>query len=211
MLRQYENPYHKQNLYIELRPGDVTAEELRQLITQTDRPLQAMIDSSEEELACLLRSVGFERRRRCYALELPAASYAGETLFGPLNCAGRGEAAYKRCAVQMYQRYCKTHAAINPWTADEETFAAQLPDLVWYDDSGNLAFVEDNEIAYVTGNAAFDRFAARLIPKLFAEYAVLSFEADECDEYAMRLWAMFNDLGEDSVDTYIYRERRTQC
>ena len=202
MLRQYDNPFHMRNQYLEFEPEDADA--LHLLTQQTVRPLQAMIASTDTVKAEILRSMGFRFRRRCYEMEVSASAYVGETAFGQLRCAERGDEAYARCVERLYGHYCETHQGINPWTADIEAFAAQLPELVWHDNRNNLAFVEDEEIAYVCGGADFELFLFCLLTKLFSEYAMLRFEADDCDQYAMRLRAMFDAQEENGCDTYVY-------
>jgi len=202
MLRQYENQYHRRNLYLDFDLED--AAQLSQFVRETSRTLQVMLPSVEQEKIAILQDLGFTLRRRCHLMEVSAAAYLGETTFGPLNCAERGDEAYLRCAEHLFQHYCTTHQAINPWTADFEAFAKQLPEMVWHDNEGNFAFVEEEEIAYVCGGVGFERFAACLLTKLFAEYAMISFEADDCDPFAMQLRAMFEDAAGESFDTYLY-------
>lgn len=69
----------------------------------------------------------------------------------------------------------------------------------------NIAFVEDNEIAYVYGvdREGFEIFAQKLITILLKQYENIMFEADDCDEYAMELKKLFVNQLEESFDTYI--------
>ena len=65
--------------------------------------------------------------------------------------------------------------------------------------------LEDAEIAYVYGESLqeFRAFAKALIAEMFDTYETITFEADDCDEFAMGLRSMFANRGEESFDTYI--------
>ena len=94
-------------------------------------------------------------------------------------------------------------------TAEPDEFCELLPETVLYqsDEAGFLhcAFVEENEIAYVctADIRAFAAFAAAVAAELFKEYETICFEADDCDEAAMALKALFASGELSETDTYV--------
>ena len=78
------------------------------------------------------------------------------------------------------------------------------------DEAGFLhcAFVEENEIAYVctADIRAFAAFAAAVAAELFKEYETICFEADDCDEAAMALKALFASGELSETDTYVLHD-----
>ena len=109
----------------------------------------------------------------------------------------------------MLRRYEATHQAISPFTGTAEEFFALLTGTVYYEMQGqkieSLAFVEGSEVTYVTGTDVqkFTVFAEKLAGKLLLEEKTVAFEADDCDEFAMKLKKLFKNQPEDSFDTYI--------
>lgn len=210
----YENPYHAQNQYLKwnLCPLDheFSAELFEELHQIAGRPLQVMVDSDNRELCDFLMAGGFQCRRKCFEVEAAAEDYIGPKPQAALEYTRIGNADYVRCCELMYERYCETHKEVNPWTAGQEAFLAELPAEVFYlQREGNiiaLAFVERNEIAYITAaeDGELERFAVSLTAKLLKEYGSLFFESDDCDWAAMRLRAMFAHQSDTSFDTYIY-------
>lgn len=109
----------------------------------------------------------------------------------------------------MYSHYQATHQVINPWTAGPERFEELLPDTVFYTKQDgqvtNLAFVEANEIAYMTGRDLqdFQSFINQVIKSLFSQYEIITTEVDDCDPYAMTLFDLYPDNPLNSWDTYL--------
>jgi len=138
------------------------------------------------------------------------AEYAGKSGLMDISLAKRGDAEYARCCGLIYDRYAQTHRQISPLTAGYDVFMRRLPDRVLYlkraDDIIHLAFVEENEIAYVYSGdeEEFPLFAKAIFSELSKVDQEVFFEADDCDSTAMLLKSMF-PCGEGThYDTYIY-------
>lgn len=212
----YSNPYHTRNQYVKLNlehfvyDTQISAEIFGKLFDSIGGPLQIMADSDNLPLTTFLTAGGFVCKRKCYEVEAEAENYIGTLRGGDILQTQKGEAEYDLCCKMLYERYAETHRAINPLTADFETFASDLPDDVFYQREGNLiscfAFVEKNEIAYVYGrdNGSFLPFAEILVSKLLNRYQTVCFEADDCDQTAKQLKTLFTDQSESSFDTYVY-------
>lgn len=209
-----ENPYHKQNCYIELNleyyDNAISAELFKKLAQMIQRPLQVMVNSDNPQIASILTAGGFVLKRRCYEVEATKEDWIGTGTPVSLCSAHEGDEVYDLCCKLMYERYTDTHKDINPWTAELIDFRNQLPSDVLCEADGdaivNLAFVEENEIAYVysTDPSRFSRFAAALVNNLFAEYETVFFESDDRDWVAMRLRGIFTNQEETSFNTYVY-------
>ncbi|HFI0239992.1 TPA: GNAT family acetyltransferase [Streptococcus suis] len=208
-IHTYNNPYHQTNIYLRLDLVDfdcTIAEQLFQsLQTALDgNPLQVMLSSAEQEKIHLLTAAGFVCKRKCYEFEVTNQDYLGQTGTTNLNIVRKGTAPYQIACQQIFDHYQTVHQDINPWTASQEDFEKDLPDLV-YTDSENWTFVENNEIAYVCGKdeQSFDSFIQAVICQLFEQYEQISFEADDCDPIAMCLADQFRHPNKPSWDTYI--------
>ncbi|WP_228376840.1 hypothetical protein [Streptococcus suis] len=131
--------------------------------------------------------------------------YLSQTGTTNLITARKGTALYQRASQRFFDHYQTVHQDINPWTASQEEFEKDLPELV-YTDSENWAFVENNEIAYVCGKdvQSFDSFIQAVIGSLFEQYEQISFEADDCDPIAMRLADQFRHPNKPSWDILIF-------
>ena len=210
-----ENPYHKQNCYVELElecyDCSISAELFKKLSPMIQRSLQVMVSSDNTQIISFLTAGGFVCKRKCYEVEATKEDWVGTGGSVPLCTAGKGDEAYDLCCKLMYERYKDTHKDINPWTAELSDFVKKLPAKVFYESDGdavvNFAFIEENEIAYVysTDPARFSDFAAVLVENLFAEHETVFFECDDCDWVAMKLREMFLNQEETSFDTYIRR------
>lgn len=210
-----ENPYHKQNCYVELKlecyDCSISAKLFENLSQKIQRSLQAMVSSDNTQIISFLTSGGFVCKRKCYEVEATKEDWVGTGVPVPLCTAHKGDVAYDRCCKLMYERYKDTHNDINPWTAELSGFVKKLPAEVFYETDRdavvNLAFTERNEIAYVysTDPARFSGFAAALVDNLFTEHETVFFECDDCDWVAMKLKEMFVNQEETSFDTYIRR------
>ena len=221
----YENEFHNRNCYVKVelkKYGTILAIELFDLLQKhIKRPLQVMISSMEEEKIAFLEKSGFQCKRKCYELNVTANSlrdienviFEGKSVYTEYNdtfvqCL-KGSEEYDLCARFLYEYYAKVHEAINPLTASYEVFRKQLPEEVYYDcikgEIFHVAFVEENEIAYVGSEDknAFKRFIIDVVLNLFMKYKELFFECDDCDEAAMMLQSLFAVEVNESYNTYV--------
>ena len=209
----YSNANHSINSYVKLDmkyyDNGISAELFVKLKVIAGRPLQAMVDSDDDALVDFLLAGGFVCKRKCYEVEAFADDYIGDLSDTQLFRCSVGKPDYDDCCSLMYRYYVDTHKSINPWTSDYAAFCSELPDNVVYGRCGNqiaaLAFVEDNEIAYVSGTEKkyFFHFAKSLISSILTQYESIFFEADDCDWAAMMLRSLFENQDDTSYDTYI--------
>ncbi len=212
-LEVYTNEFHGQNQYVRLRLTEYDARLAAPLFARLQaavgRPLQVMLPSGETEQAAFLMAGGFERKRRCYELEVTAAELVGAESAVPLKTAQRAQPEYDRCCRLLFERYQQNHAAVNPLTADFAPFCAALPAKALYQETAgqivHAAFVEGNEIAYLTGadETGVRPFAAAIVAALFAEHETICFECDDCDGAAMALKGLFRVGEQETFDTYV--------
>lgn len=210
----YDNPCHMGNCYVKLEPErwdtGISAELFAQLREIANRPLQAMVRSDDAERTEFLTAGGFRCRRKCYEMEVSAADYRGGKPDTPLLHGHAGEPDYDRCCRKMFDYYVETHRAINPWTAGYEAFAHDMPAWVVYAKADgeitSLAFIEQNELAYVCGTdrQTFRAFVSSVAVWLLGQYPSIFFESDDCDWAAMALRSLFSNSEETSFDTYVY-------
>lgn len=211
----HTNPYHSRNRYLTVQLTHYTLNESKRLFSllqgALSAPLQVMVDSGNQPLVAFLMRGGFVRLRRCFEVCAKAERLvSGNPSEVALVRARAPERDYAACCQLMYQAYVHSHLPINPWTADETAFYSLLPKEVLYTKSGdaieNLAFVEENEIAYVcsTNQAAFPAFARALMEGLFRRHEVIYFEADDVDGTAMQLKGLFTLPDAGSHDTYVF-------
>lgn len=214
MFQLYDNRYHMSNCYVKLEmeklDAKISAELFCKLREIANRPLQVMVSSDNMALAALLNAGGFTCRRKCYEIEAGTEDYIGGNVDMPLEYCCIGEPDYECACKMMFDYYVVTHKAINPWTADYESFCENMPaEIVCSKVDGkiiSLAFIEENEIAYVCGmdKQQFADFARCLAVIMLAKYGTISFESDDCDWAAMLLKNMFINQDERSLDTYVY-------
>lgn len=214
MIKIYTNKYHQTNLYI---VGDLLTKEddtaLATLQHQTQKTLQCMTSSTNEQVISVLDFMGFCCVRKCYELEVSAHDLVeiSECNNENILCfTNEKTIEYDVCAYQMYQYYQQTHQPINPLTSTFEQFVDMLPNQVCYYLTGgevtHVAFIEDNEIAYVYSNhlVSFKQFALQLVQWLFKKYDTICFEVDNVDDVAMLLKSLFKDCASsETYDTYI--------
>ncbi|HFI0567518.1 TPA: GNAT family acetyltransferase [Streptococcus suis] len=208
-IHNYQNPYHQTNIYLRLDLVDfdcTIAEQLFQSLQTSlgEKPLQVMLSSAEQEKIHFLTAAGFVCKRKCYEFEVSKQDYLSQTGTTNPNIAHKSTSPYQIACQQIFDHYQTVHQDINPWTASQEDFEKDLPDLV-YTESENWAFVENIEIAYVCGKdeQSFDSFIQAVIGSLFEQYEQISFEADDCDPIAMRLADHFRFPNKPSWDTYL--------
>ena len=206
-----ENSFHSRNIYLDLDFDFLLSDEkdcselFTKLFSILKRPMQVMIYSDREDVCNMLINGGFEVKRRCFEAEVKSEDYIGKFIESDLSDAKNGEEIYLNFANKYYEHYLKLHQPINPFSAGYVSFCSKLPEMIYYDDSGNFAFVEENEIAYVYGeNVTFIPFAEKLISKLFRKYKTISFESDDNDNAAMLLKSLFKEQKNPSYDTYVY-------
>ena len=212
-LQLYDNSHHMRNCYVKLDmkfiDTNISTELFKQIKDTVNRKLQVMVNASDEATIAFLTAGGFVCKRRCYEVDASGDAYIGGKGNVQLFYTYARGAVYERCCRMMFDYYVKTHRAVNPWTADYEAFCQSMPAKVVFarqdEEIVALAFIEDNEIAYVCGvdKAYFVRFARALVTSVLAEYKTVSFEADDCDWAAMILKSLFINQDDVSFDTYI--------
>ena len=215
IVRVDRNPFHSQNAYLKLELHEFKPELAHDLFAwfrmELGRPLQVMLSSQEEKMTKLLRSGGFELRRRCYEVEggIPDLKESVNEAM-PLREAEPGDKAYDLCCNLLYRYYQTTHEAISPLTVSEREFRVGLPRHVFYQGNESsiyhAAFVEGNEIAYLCTEWVddFPQFGCSLLGCMLRGSDTVFFESDDCDQAAMMLRTMFQNPGEESFDTYIF-------
>lgn len=157
---------------------------------------------------------GFECRRKCYEVEAGAEDFNGGESDVQLLHSHDGKPDYERCCRMMFDYYVQNHKTVNPWTADYETFRHDMPADVVFDELDgkitSLAFVEDNEIAYVCGTDKrhFTNFVCSLVTAMFEKHETVCFESDDCNWAAMQLRSMFKHQDETSFDSYVFDKEK---
>lgn len=219
----YLNSFHNSNVYFKIDEvklfDKVNSELLDKLSSYFGKPIQIIISSNKKDVANVLENLGFKRKRACYEVEVTKADYClYEKDDGiKLITAHKGSKEFMACAELMLERYMKTHLKINPWTGKKTDFFDILPCKVVYEKKGdsieNLAFIENEEVAYVLGKDidSFRKFSSNLIFYLFEKYKNICFEADDCDEFAMEIKKLFNIDANITWDTYIYNGNFECC
>lgn len=215
LVELYENAAHAINCYVKLEmkcfDNEASAELFSHLKELVHRPLQAMVESDDVQTVAFLAAGGFVCKRKCYEVEAYPDDYIGGSSDMRLFHGSIGTPEYEACCRLMYRYYAGTHKEINPLTAGYEAFCAELPTTAIYakcrDQITSLAFIEDNEIAYVCGRDKkhFGQFAKSLALSILAQYGSVLFEADDCDWAAMMLKALFINQRDDSFDTYVLK------
>lgn len=213
MIKTKKNPFHNQNLYIDFDLEDIkniNTDTFKDISKENHAPLQMMIDGNETEKKNFIKERGFKRARVCYSMTVRKSDMLSKDISGlKLLHAKEGEAIYDELAKIYFDYYKKTHDSINPLSVDFDEFKEILTKEVYYnDESGmSLAFVKDNEIAYVyTSNLdKAEDFFKSLCEKLFNDYEEIFFEADDVDQSAMHLKNLFNGGVDEITETWIYR------
>ena len=214
----YVNPFHAGHAYLKTdfqTDDSAKAKEIFALLSrELGRPLQIMTYSTPE-LYGFLTEGGFARRRCCLEIEVTPANLVPQNV-GEISLVelSKGAALYDQACRILYNYYQKTHQAVNPLTADLNSFSRNLPDSVLAQvEKGqilHLAFIEEaseeTEIAYVAtvDLPSFANFSYSLVEKLFKRTSGIFFECDDTDPAAMLLKACFQVENPRSFDTYIY-------
>ena len=175
----YFNSFHNSNVYFKIDEvklfDKLNSELLNKLSNYFGKPIQIMISSERKDATDMLKNLGFECKRVCYEVEVGKEDYSIYEKDDEIKLitAHKGSKEFEICADLMLERYMKTHLEINRWTGKRNDFLNILPEKVIYekkDDSiENLAFIENEEIAYVFGKDidSFRKFSSNLIFNLF--------------------------------------------
>ena len=213
----YFNSFHNSNVYFKIDEvklfDKLNSELLNKLSNYFGKPIQIMISSERKDVTNVLKNLGFECKRVCYEVEVGKEDCCVYEKYDEIKLitAYKGSKEFIACADLMLERYMKIHLKINPWTGKKTDFFDILPGKVVYERNDgiieNLAFVENEEIAYVFGKDidSFRKFSSNLIFNLFEKCKNIYFEADDCDEFAMELKKLFNIGDGVTWDTYVYK------
>lgn len=213
MISIKKNHFHKKNIYIDFDLDDmknINRDSFKAISEENHAPLQMMIDGDDTKKKDFIEENGFNRVRTCYGMSVRRDDLIRkETAKINLLLAKEGDEKYFELAKIYFEYYKKTHESINALTVDFDEFKNILTKDVYYneEDGMALAFVEDNEIAYVYASdiAKADEFFYSLCEKLFNDYEEIFFEADDVDESAMRLKNIFSGGVDEITETWIYR------
>ena len=215
-IQTYRNQHHLKNCYIQFDLHDNEKNNdsaiFHAISDEKKCPLQAMIASSETKKAHFLEAQGFKKVRECHELQVEKDDLIPRKSFQQMKIlkANRGDADYLACCELLFEYYQVAHEAINPLTSPLEDFIALIPDEVLYvknnDEIQHAAFVEDEEIAYVSSidEKTFVRFALTVVNMLFEVYPSINFEADNTDWATMALKNLFDVENTETFDTWIY-------
>ena len=204
-IETYRNPYHLSNCYIKFDSDNIVGigdTNIFQIIADEEKsPLQAMVSSHETQKAIYLASQGFKKVRICHEMEVKKKDLLSilSSQESHISKANRGQDEYKDCCELLSTYYKDIHEPINPLSSTFNEFIELLPAEVFYaGDNGNdgvqhVAFVNDNEIAYVSSRdeITFDSFALAVVIELFKDNQSIVFEADNVDWAATGLKIYF--------------------
>ena len=212
MISIKKNHFHKKNIYIYFDLDDmknINRDSFKSISEENHAPLQMMIDGYDTKKKDFIEENGFKRVRTCYGMSVRKDDLIKkETAKINLFLAKEGDEKYFELAKIYFEYYKNTHESINALTVDFDEFKNILTkDVYYYDEDGvALAFVEDNEIAYVYASdlAKADEFFYCLCEKLFNDYEEIFFEADDVDASAMHLKNIFIGRVDEITETWIY-------
>ena len=213
MISIKKNHFHKKNIYIDFDLDDmknINRDSFKAISEENHAPLQMMIDGDDTKKKDFIEENGFNRVRTCYGMSVRRDDLIRkETAKINLLLVKEGVEKYFELAKIYFEYYKKTHESINALTVDFDEFKNILTKDVYYNDEDGiaLAFVEDNEIAYVYASdlAKADEFFYCLCEKLFNDYEEIFFEADDVDASAMRLKNIFIGGVDEITETWIYK------
>ncbi len=232
-IETYTNAFHNKHSYLKLNlkefDTEIAEEIFYNLSKVINKPLQVMTSSKNKDLINFLLAGNFQLKRKSYELEISKKDLVNSykeklqrsthnTISNNFEYCKKGDENYQLCCDLLFSYYKNTHKAINPLTASFEEFIQELPDTVYYEIQNNkiqnLAFIENNEIAYLASNnfKNFNSFLLSLINMLLKKYNTICFEADDCDYLAINLVKLFktnNEIEElknlESFNTYILK------
>lgn len=210
---QYHNTHRYLNLGLEQYDCAIAKELFSLLRKELGQPLQIMLYSTPE-MHSFLTAGGFERKRRCYELEVASSDLAVPlTPTVELYTAQKGSPLYNTCCDLLYAYYSATHDTVSPLTVSQDVFCSNLPKTVLCSmadgDPTHYAFVEPDEIGYeiayvgTTNLSSFSGFAQTLVHELFQKCNSLTAECDDTDPAATQLMQLFIISCDESYDTYI--------
>ncbi|MDD7339916.1 MAG: hypothetical protein PUG50_04985 [Eubacteriales bacterium] len=213
MISIKKNHFHKKNIYIDFDLDDmknINRDSFKAISEENHAPLQMMIDGDDTKKKDFIEENGFNRVRTCYGMSVRRDDLIRkETAKINLLLVKEGVEKYFELAKIYFEYYKKTHESINSLSVDFDEFKNILTKDVYYNDEDGiaLAFVEDNEIAYVYASdlAKADEFFYCLCEKLFNDYEEIFFEADDVDASAMRLKNIFIGGVDEITETWIYK------
>lgn len=210
----YMNPYHKNNVYLDLHLTEYNLEDSKKIFYEVQqyfsKPLQSMLNENEIDKVRFLKYSGFELKRKCYEYIVQKKDLKRSTFLNfKLEKITHFDIEYKDCIEKLFIKYKENHKNISPLTATIEEFSQDLPKEVFIQKENNeimhYAFIEQNEIAYI-GSINFDRleeFIIAVIGALFEKYDSIEFEADDND-FEMNLLKTYFDVDQvSSYDTFI--------
>lgn len=210
---QYHNTHRYLNLSLEQYDPAIAKELFSLLRKELGQPLQIMLYFTPEMHNFLIAG-GFERKRRCYELEVASSDLAVPlTPTVELHTAQKGSSLYNTCCDLLYTYYSATHDTVSPLTVSQDVFCSNLPGTILCSmtdgDPTHYAFVEPDEIGYeiayvgTTDLASFSGFAQTLVLELFQKCNSLTAECDDTDPAATQLMQLFIISCDNSYDTYI--------
>lgn len=213
MISIKKNHFHKKNIYIDFDLDDmknINRDSFKAISEENHAPLQMMIDGDDTKKKDFIEENGFNRVRTCYGMSVRRDDLIRkETAKINLLLVKEGVEKYFELAKIYFEYYKKTHESINSLSVDFDEFKNILTKDVYYNDEDGiaLAFVEDNEIAYVYASdlAKADEFFYCLCEKLFNDYEEIFFEADDVDASAMHLKNIFIGGVDEITETWIFR------
>ncbi len=213
MISIKKNHFHKKNIYIDFDLDDmknINRDSFKAISEENHAPLQMMIDHEETDKRDFIKNNGFKRMRVCYGMSVRKSDMLKKCIAKlDLFHAKEGETIYDELAKIYFDYYKKTHKSINPLSVDFDEFKNILTKDVYYNDEDGiaLAFVEDNELAYVYASDLdkADDFFKSLCEKLFNNYEEIFFEADDVDASAMQLKNIFSGGVDEITETWIYK------
>lgn len=210
---QYHNTHRYLNLGLTQYDPSIAKELFSHLRKELGQPLQIML-YSKLEMYNFLTAGGFERKRRCYELEVTSSDLAVPlTPTVELHTAQKGSSLYNTCCDLLYAYYSATHDAVSPLTVSQDVFCLGLPESILCSMADgkptHYAFIEPDEVGYeiayvgTTDFSSFSDFAQTLVHELFQKCDSLTAECDDTDPAAMQLMQLFNIFNDGSYDTYI--------
>ncbi len=211
-IEMYRNAFHEHHQYLHLHIPEYNLLPASRLFSSlrayAGKPLQVMLSSKDVEQADFLLSGGFRCQRKCLEIEASIDDLKVPINTVPLNITSIGNSAYSTCSRLMFNYYKNSHEKICPLTVDYETFCSVLPkDVIYQKIDGvimNVAFVDDNEIAYIGSIDvnSVKAFAHGVVSILLSKYETITFECDDCDIAAIALRQLFSTPTGETFDTY---------
>lgn len=210
----YGNEYHDNHIYIYPQFYFIDSidclEIFKAIKKYFGKPLQLMVESTNEPVVSLLVKAGFTCKTKCYDREFKKQDIKGRTISRiSIELIDYQSHLYTQAVDLAFMHYVNTHKDVNPFTSDIQTFKDLLPQKVYCQLKNgiitNYVFEENNELCYVGSKnlSMFEDFYHSVFNKMFEKHETIMFEADTTDLIAMKFKSYFNDDRTDSYDTYI--------